>query len=166
MKRNLFRASVLLVVMTVSCKASGQSDEERLLDSEAAAVLMQQGTGNEAFIQQVNTSGPLGVDAAQSGSANRIELMQEGYYNIIRVNQDGFGNRYEADINGHDVEIDLLQTGNENVIYQSLILINSGFSIWQSGDGNEIIHTGTMSNSPGIQIQQQGSGMKLLIQSN
>lgn len=169
MKRDSFRIALLLS-LAIFGKVSAQADEETFINSQAASenaiLLTQKGTSNEAYIQQVSISGSVDVKALQAGEGNHINLVQSGYYNVIRIDQDGAGNRYDADIQGEDVKIDIVQHGFENILFESLLLNNTDFTIIQQGDRNEITHTGILSNSSGIQIRQQGSDMKLIIQTN
>jgi hypothetical protein len=164
----------LMFLSAIACCqfASAQSEEALLEQMQTnitpltEVLVTQHGKGNEAFIQQVDPANSNGIETLQAGKENLIDISQAGYYNVITITQQGSNNLYDADIEGDNVRIDIKQHGHENIISQSLFLYNTGFSIIQNGDGNEIIQTGSASNSMGIQIQQHGSGMRLVIQSN
>ena len=172
MKLDRIKSGILIVVMAMAQSLFAQSEESLLEQMQSnknpltEVSVTQHGSGNEAFIQQVDQSNSNGIETLQSGKENMIDISQAGYYNVITITQQGSNNLYDADIEGDNVRIDIKQHGHENIISQSLFLYNTGFSIIQNGDGNEIIQTGTSSNSMGLQIQQHGSGMRLVIQSN
>jgi hypothetical protein len=172
MNGDIFKVCLFILMLVGSIRLCAQSEDALLNQMESnktpltEVLVTQHGSGNEAFIQQVDQSLSNGIETLQSGKGNLINLSQAGYYNVITIKQQGSGNLYDADIEGDNVRIEISQQGHENFISQSLLLYNTGFSIIQNGNGNEIIQTGTASNSMGIQIQQQGSGMRLIIQSN
>jgi ketopantoate reductase len=172
MKVNILKIVVLILFLACSQTLRAQTEESLLQQIESnkapltEVLVTQNGNGNEAFIQQADASHTNGIETLQKGNTNYISLSQSGYYNAITIEQHGSGNIYDADIEGDNVRMDVSQHGFENIISQSLLLNNTGYTIIQDGNNNEIVQTGSASNSMGLQIQQQGSGMKLIIQSN
>jgi hypothetical protein len=138
---------------------------EKSYASGSQVALLQVGFSNEAYIQQVNASNA-NAEVLQAGIANVIDLNQVGYSISTRIVQLGADNFYHGDIEGNEVSLNFAQLGYGNTISQSSLMINTGFSIIQEGDRNEIVQTGELSNTMGIKIHQQGYGMKLIMKSN
>lgn len=168
-----FRVALAASAILISTSAFAQGEEAILQQMSTPETepsfngvnITQNGTSNEAYIRQVSHISSSAANTVQTGNENVIHLQQTGNHLTILVDQEGSDNFYQGDIEGEDARINIGQLGSGNLILQSLLLNISDISILQDGNGNEVQHTGA-SFGPGILIQQSGSGMKLIIESN
>ncbi len=124
----------------------GTENELNLLQNQddAAATgnlarILQSGDWNVAVITQTEHGNQLAL--IQNGTLNNYELTNLGFGNNLVNIQDGEGNRIVQQlVNSNQLNIELMQIGNNNEITQFLEGFQGGnYSIRQIGDGLRVI---------------------------
>lgn len=171
---------ILLICLVMSFAATIAQKKEKKLDDEEVQLLnqirvinaessnenqiavFQQGSLNEAYVQQVNSASNV-VESYQLGYGNFIQMIQEGSSFSALVIQAGDYNNYKGDIEGYDADLNIFQVGNNNTINQDSELNNANLIIIQYGDGHQLTQERDISNTQGMRIIQRGNGAKAFI---
>lgn len=137
-------------------------------DGANTSRLLQQGTQNEALVQQRYTgTGALGnlVQIVQAGAANVADVAQYGAANRTLVDQQGQHNRIESQLTGTGIEADIRQRGNQNLLLQELSQDNRRYLVEQRGNGNELVQRETgAAPALGYEVRMVGNGIRITIE--
>lgn len=178
MKMALIKTIAMICLIVSFTGAYAQKDDDELNDDEFLLLrqvnvvsepsssnqilLVQGGSLNEAYIQQVNSTSS-SIEGWQLGYANLINLNPEGYLYSILIIQAGHNNQYGADIDAYDANLKVFQLGHSNTIDQNSVIDNANLTIIQIGDGHHLTQERDISHSQGMRIIQRGNGAKAII---
>lgn len=131
--------------------------------------LTQQGDLHEAQAiqdRQQQAGDPNLMEVTQRGSGHEATLTQEGVGNQSRLVQQGNGHTYVLLIDGDDNRTDVQQVGSDNRIEQTLTGDGMQYRLRQAGHDNELIQVENGVIAPAYQVDQTGSGMRLIIENS
>lgn len=143
------------------------------------ALLLQNGVGNNANVNQTNPSGTtnqavvvqagtgntLGLD--QNGTGNQTSFVQTGDDNQANLRQNGTTNTIVGRVTGNNnnVNVDQLGAGNQ---YSTQLMGNQGrYTIDQLGNNNTLTQRETSTTTtplPGYEVKMEGNNMHLTIE--
>ena len=148
------------------------------VDVRNNALLLQNGVGNNAAINQTNPNGTtnqavvvqagtgntLGLD--QTGTGNQTSFVQAGDDNQASLRQNGTANTIVGRVAGNGNNVNVDQQGASNQ-YSTQLTGNQGrYTIDQLGNNNTLTQreTSTTTPLPGYEVKMEGNNMHLTIE--
>jgi minor curlin subunit len=153
-----------------------------------AAILLQNGVGNtaridqqslagasnQAYVEQVGAANALGLvqvgggNAAtvqQYGNGNQADLTQQGQGNSLALTQRGDNNRLTGQLVGNQSGLNIYQEGSNNQVDSEIRQNKQAYTINQYGTGNSLKQVETTTQAtPGYTVEMRGSGINLTIE--
>lgn len=164
--------NIILVLFTLPLLAQVNVEEELTLETLQNQNILQEAKRG-AFILQVGEANQASINAKdeqvarviQEGNLNILNLDLEGLQNNATVLQKGNQNEYNLMMTGTENKLTVVQDGDENKVTQNLQNVDGlEVELIQIGTGHELIQTGAGAGESPIQVIQQGTGMKVMIE--
>lgn len=138
-------------------------DESELLPGQDNRLFLQQiGQDHQATLSQSGRGQELRV--FQEGEVHQIQLFQLGNDNQWNVTQQGIGHDYTGVLRGNNSQIQVEQSGAYNSLQQDLLGNGLDYQITQYGNHLELIQIEKNGLAPAYQVQQEGEGMRIIIE--
>lgn len=153
------------------------------------ALLLQNGTGNnaridqqsltgagvnQAYVEQVGAANALGLiqagngntaNSMQQGTGNQADLTQQGQNNTSALTQRGDNNRLTGLVVADRTELNINQDGNNNQVSSEIRESQRSYTINQYGNNNSLKQVeSTVQATPGYTVEMRGSGINLTIE--
>lgn len=153
------------------------------------ALLLQNGTGNsaridqqsltgagtnQAYIEQAGAANALGLiqagsgntmNALQQGNGNQADLTQQGQNNTSALTQRGDNNRLTGVVAADRTELNINQNGSNNQVSSEIRESQRSYTINQYGNNNSLKQVeSTVQATPGYTVEMRGSGINLTIE--
>lgn len=159
--------NVVLLEQIYEENLNKMNDQWLLSESQISAI--QEGCNNTLSVNQYslgNFKEGNVIFIMQSGDDNTGIIDQGGYNNRIGLIQEGEDNYSEVSVMGESINSMTIQQGEQNNI--TLDLQGYGYEniILQEGYDNNIYQEFRGTTNQGIQIEQRGVGMDLIIRTN
>ncbi len=164
--------NILFVLLSLTLTAQIQSEEELSIETLQNQNLLPQ-VNNGAFILQVGDANRASLNVKndqvakvlQQGNLNMLNLDLNGIQNNTTILQRGNQNEYNLTLSGSDNLLTVVQEGDDNKVTQSLENAdNLEVELIQLGSGHELIQLGGGVEASPMQVVQQGTGMKVIIE--
>lgn len=209
MARFMLHASLVALCLGVALGAKAQqrpaseapTAEQRLAEDigperlpagtsfENNALLLQNGTGNsaridqrgltgagtnQAYVEQVGAANALGLlqvgsgnqaTLTQQGNGNQADLTQQGQRNTSSLTQRGDNNRLTGIVAADRTELNINQNGSNNQVSSEIRESQRSYTINQYGNNNALKQVeSTIQATPGYTVEMRGSGINLTIE--